>query len=445
METILLVDDDLTFAKIIEQFLKRSDYRVDVCHSVKTATAKLQASAYSLLLLDYRLPDGTGLDIMHIAYQNGLKTPAIIMTSFNDVRTAVSAMQSGALNYITKPVNQEELLMLVSDAIASKDTSASRDGLAPLPAFVEGISPIARKMHQQIALVAPTDMSVIIYGESGTGKEYIARQIHQLSNRAGKPFVAVDCGTLSSELASSELFGHVKGAFTGALHNKQGRFEEAAGGTLFLDEISNLDYEVQIKLLRAIQESVIYPVGSNKEIKFDIRILVATNEDLRAGANKRPFREDLYHRLNEFRINVPALRQRLEDLPLFVDYFIRQSNQALHRDVQRVSPGTMEVFRKYDWPGNIRELRNIVKRLVLLSTDTTAGEEGLPEDMVPDLESADTDTGTDMKLAQEQREKALIEKTLKETNYNKLQAAQLLNINRSTLYAKMEKYAIKRK
>lgn len=442
METILLVDDDLTFAKIIEQFLKKTGYLIDVCHNVKEAAAKLHTRPYSLLLLDYRLPDGTGLDVMHIAHQRSLQVPAIIMTSFDDVRTAVRAMQSGALNYITKPVNQEELLMLVGDAIASKDTSGSLASATQLPVFVEGISQVAQKMHQQIELVAPTDMSVIIYGESGTGKEYIARQIHQLSSRAGKPFIAVDCGTLSSELASSELFGHVKGAFTGALHNKSGKFEEAEGGTLFLDEISNLDYEVQVKLLRAIQERAIYPVGSNKEVTFDIRIIVATNEDLKAGATNGRFRDDLYHRLNEFRINVPALRQRLEDLPLFVDYFIKQSNQALQRDVRALSPETMNLFRKYDWPGNIRELRNIVKRLILLSTGDIAGEEDLPEDMLLDLESTIGDAGSDLKLAQEQREKELIEKMLKEANYNKLQAAKLLNINRSTLYAKMEKYNI---
>ncbi len=442
METILLVDDDLTFTKIIEQFLKKTGYIIDVCHNVKDAVARLDTRPYALLLLDYRLPDGTGLDVMHVAHQRTLQVPAIIMTSFNDVRTAVSAMQSGALNYITKPVNQDELLMLVSDAMGPKDERGRSPATAPVPAFVSGISPVAQKMHQQIDLIAPTDMSVIIYGESGTGKEYIARRIHQQSKRADKPFIAVDCGTLSSELALSELFGHVKGAFTGALQNKTGKFEAAEGGTLLLDEISNLNYEVQVKLLRALQEKVIYPVGSNKVVHFDARIIVATNEDLKASAQKGRFREDLYHRLNEFRINVPPLRQRPEDLALFVAYFIQQSNSALNRTVHTLSPETMELFRKYDWPGNIRELRNIVKRLVLLTTGDIASEEHLPEDMLLDLESNLEDTGTDLKLAQEQRERELIERILKEVNYNKLKAARLLNINRSTLYAKMEKYNI---
>ncbi|WP_118974964.1 sigma-54-dependent transcriptional regulator [Taibaiella koreensis] len=443
METILLVDDDVTFTKIVEQFLKRNGYVIDTCHRVTEATVLLQTRSYALLLLDYRLPDGTGLDVMRIAQQQALRIPAIIMTSFNDVRTAVKAMQSGALDYITKPVNQDELLMLIRDAIQAQHHAQGT--AAVQSSFVEGISQSTKKILQQISLIAPTDMSVIIYGESGTGKEYIARQIHEQSHRSGRPFIAVDCGTISPELAPSELFGHVKGAFTGALQNKTGKFEEANGGTLFLDEIGNLSYEVQVKLLRALQERTAYPVGGSKMIRFDIRIIVATNDDLKAKAGRGNFREDLYHRLNEFRIDVQPLRQRMEDLPLFVAHFIKQSNEALHRNVSQLSPEVVEIFEKYDWPGNIRELKNIVKRLVLLADGTIAGKADLPEDMLLDLEPSTTPFSPDLKLDQEQREKALIEKTLKEVNYNKLKAARLLNINRSTLYAKMEKYNIQGK
>jgi two-component system response regulator HydG len=442
MDTILLVDDDITFTKIIDRFLRKNGYEIDVCHSLKEVTAKLPTCSYALLLLDYRLPDGTGLDVMRMAYQQGLRMPAIIMTSFNDVRTAVRAMQSGAMNYITKPVNQEELLMLIHEAIPSNPPQSADTG-ALAPVFVEGISNEAKKLHQQIELVAPTEMSVIIYGESGTGKEYIARQIHEQSKRADKPFIAVDCGTLSSELASSELFGHIKGAFTGAVQNKIGKFEEAEGGTLFLDEIGNLEYDVQARLLRALQERAAYPVGSSKIVQFDVRIIVASNQDLKHSARNGQFREDLYHRLNEFRINVPSLRQRSEDLPLFVEYFLHQSNQILHRNVRAVSPDIMEVFAKYDWPGNIRELRNIVKRLVLLSTSDTANIEDLPEDMLLDIQNTSAQiASSSLKHVQEQQEKELIEQALKEANYNKLKAAKLLNINRSTLYAKMEKHKI---
>jgi len=439
MDTILVVDDDLTFARIIVQYLRKEGYPADMCHSAREAEAVLEKKQYALLLLDYRLPDGTGLDLMAAAKSRGYHAPAIIMTSFNDVRTAVNAIRSGAFDYITKPVNREELLMLVQQ-VMQQETAATASAL---PAFVEGESAASKKLHQQIRLIAPTDMSVIIQGESGTGKEYVARLIHGLSERAGKTFIAVDCGTLSTELAASELFGHRKGAFTGALHDKKGKFEEANGGTIFLDEIGNLNYEVQVKLLRAIQERVMTPIGSNKEIRFDVRIIVATNEDLKTCVGQGRFRDDLYHRLNEYKIQVPPLREREEDLFLFTEHFIWESNQALKRTVQALSPGVTRIFRGYDWPGNIRELRNIVKRLVLLSEGSVAGEEGLPEEMLLGIAAGRPEAaGTDLKQWQELKERELIEKALKEVNYNKQKAARLLNINRSTLYAKIDKYGI---
>ncbi len=440
METILIVDDDITFTKIMERFLRKKGYLTAIFHNVKDALSILDKQPYSLFLLDYRLPDGTGLDLMAAAQDKGINVPTIMMTSFNDVRTAVKAMRSGVLDYITKPVNQDELLMVIAAAIHKEDSRNTPTHSIYLPAFVDGISPEAQKLQEQIQLIAPTDMSVIIHGESGTGKEYVARLIHSLSDRAQQAFVAVDCGTLSTELAASELFGHLKGAFTGALQNKTGKFEEAGGGTLFLDEIGNLSYEVQVKLLRALQERAFYPIGGNKEIKFDVRIIVATNEDLSLRINQGKFREDLYHRLNEFKINVPALRNRQEDLPLFVDYFIRESNTALKKNVQKLAPDIIDLFKKYDWPGNLRELKNIVKRLVLLASGPIAAKKDLPEEMLWAMDHALPDTGTDLKAWQENTERELIEKTLKEVKYNKLKAAKLLNINRSTLYAKMEKY-----
>lgn len=443
MKSILVVDDDLTFAKILESFLNRKGYTIDVCHNVKDAVAILDRQQYALHLLDYRLPDGTGLDVMNAAHSKGLKTPSIIMTSFNDVRTAVKAMRSGAFDYITKPVNQDELLMLIEDATGRKETELQSTAPSALPNFVEGSSPESKRLHEQIRLIAPTDMSVIIHGESGTGKEYVARLIHALSDRAKEAFVAVDCGTLSTELAASELFGHMKGAFTGALQNKTGKFEDANGGTLFLDEIGNLSYDVQVKLLRALQERVITPVGSNKEIRFDIRVIVATNEDLSNSVGIGKFREDLYHRLNEFKVIVPPLRKRGNDLTLFIDYFINESNAALKRKVKQLAPEVIEIFKKYDWPGNIRELKNIVKRLVLLTKDDTARKEDLPEEMLIDMQQTLPAEGTDLKALQENKERELIERTLLATKYNKSQTAKLLNIDRSTLYAKMEKYNLK--
>ena len=442
MDTVLVVDDDVTLTQILKIFLNKKGYSATVAHNVADAKRILDKEAYDLFLFDYRLPDGTGLDIMSAATSKNIKAPMIIMTSFNDVRTSVQAMRMGAFDYIIKPVNPDELLMVIKEAIGKNDNTNTNLNRFDLPDFVKGNSPESQKLHDQVELIASTEISVIIQGESGTGKEYIARLIHSLSDRGNKPFVAVDCGTLSAELAGSELFGHLKGSFTGAMQNKKGKLEEADGGTLFLDEIGNLSYEVQVKLLRVLQERVIQPIGSNKEIKIDVRIVVATNEDLKACVRNGKFREDLYHRFNEFKIGVPPLRKRISDFPLFVDFFIRESNRVLHRNVKQLSPEVLEIFRNYDWPGNIRELKNIIKRLVLLSTGEIAYKEGLPEEMILDINQPFQSVGTDIKAWQENKEKELIEKTLREVKYNKSQAAKLLNIDRSTLYVKMEKYNI---
>jgi two-component system response regulator HydG len=367
--------------------------------------------------------------------------PAIIMTSFNDVRTAVQAMRSGAFDYITKPVNADELLLVLNEALNRKTTTApATQQQNVLSGFIEGNSEISKKLYEYIKLVAPTDMSVIILGESGTGKEYVARSIHSLSKRADKPFIAVDCGALSKELAASELFGHVKGAFTGALQNKKGLFEAANGGTLFLDEVGNLSYEVQVKLLRALQERVIQPIGSTQQIRVDVRIITATNEDL-PSANGN-FREDLYHRLNEFKMDVPPLREREEDLEIFTQHFIKQANQELGRQIKRLSSGATTVFRQYDWPGNLRELKNVIRRMVLLTESETAGMESLPDEMTFSVNQMPKTQSTDLKALNEGNEKELIKEILRQVKNNKSKAARLLNIDRKTLYKKMEKYQI---
>lgn len=439
---ILLIDDDVTFAHIVASFLKKRGALIDIAHSVKNATELLSKNPYDLFLFDYRLPDGTGLDIMAEAKNKNIHVPVIIMTSFNDVRTAVKAMRSGAFDYITKPVNQEELFMQIEQAL-KKNTITEAISKTALPDFIEGTSEAAQKLQQQIRLVAPTSMSVIIQGESGTGKEYIARSLHKLSDRKNKPFVAIDCGALSNELASSELFGHVKGAFTGALLNQKGKFEEANGGTLFMDEVGNLSYEVQVKLLRAIQERVIQPIGNNKDIKIDVRIITATNDDLIASVVSGKFREDLYHRLNEFKIQAPPLRKRGDDLKLFVEHFIKESNQLLGKRVKHLSPEVYQIFHKYDWPGNLRELKNVVKRMVLLTENEVAGKQNLPDEMLLTIEHHSSSANEyNLKAIQEAKEKELIEKTLIEVKYNKSKAAKLLNIDRSTLYSKMQKYGI---
>ncbi|WP_028296168.1 sigma-54-dependent transcriptional regulator [Olivibacter sitiensis] len=463
MAKILLLEDDTTFATILEGFLKKNGHIVDVKYNVRSALEALD-DTYELLVLDYRLGDGTGLDVIDAMRDRGMKKiPAIMMTSFNDVRTAVNAIRRGVFDYITKPVNPDQLLMVLKEALEENDVepegtkSTSKravNSTVEKEEYVDGESPVAKKLHDYIQLVAPTDMSVLIRGESGTGKEYVARSIHQLSKRADKPFVSIDCGTLSKELAASELFGHMKGSFTGAFSDKVGQFEQANGGTLFLDEIGNLSYDVQVKLLRALQERVIQPIGANKQIKVDVRVIAATNDDLLHGASQGHFREDLYHRINEFEILVPALRDRGEDLDTFISFFLKQANEELGRHVHRLSTDVERIFRSYDWPGNLRELKNIIKRMVLLSTGDVAQPDALPDEMVTNLKRAKSENnslqqenqvntlGLDLKSFSEAQEKQMIMDTLKQVKYNKSKAAQLLNIDRKTLYNKLEKYGI---
>ncbi|WP_069659073.1 sigma-54-dependent transcriptional regulator [Arcticibacter eurypsychrophilus] len=441
MANILLVEDDTTFSLILDNFLQKKGHKVHVTHTLKASLKSLEQNKYDLLLLDYRLPDGNGLEVMAAARNNNPNIPSIIMTSFHDVRTAVRAIRLGAHDFITKPVNPDELEMILNDALNRKQLAPEIKQNEP-STFIEGESTESKKLHNYIELVGPTDMSIIIQGESGTGKEYVANSIHKSSKRAQRPFVAIDCGSISKDLASSELFGHVKGAFTGALSDKKGQFEVADGGTLFLDEVGNLSYEVQVQLLRAIQERVIQPLGSNKQIKIDVRIVAATNDDLLNSVAKGEFREDLYHRLNEFKIHVPALRSRNGDFKVFLYHFITLANAELDRNVKNLSPEVTHVFEQYDWPGNLRELKNVIRRMVLLTRGEEAGIESLPDEMIDSLHQAPKPTGTDLKALNEANERELIQETLRKVKYNKTQAAKLLNIDRTTLYNKMEKYQI---
>jgi two-component system response regulator HydG len=459
MAHLLLVEDDTTFSKLLSNFLGKHGHEVQVCSTIAGAREAIRtnnsaaANGYAVLMLDYRLPDGNSLDLLKSLREEGNRTPALIMTSFNDIRTAVTAMQSGAFDYITKPVNPEELLMVLKEALNRNETvpvTTTRKPEKQSLEFIEGNSKISKELYEYVRLVAPTDMSVIIQGESGTGKEHVAKSIHRLSKRSDGPFVAIDCGSLSKDLAASELFGHKKGAFTGALQDKIGQFEAADGGTLFLDEIGNLGYDVQIKLLRALQERIVVPIGSTNPVKVDVRLIAATNEDLMVISQTGDFREDLYHRLNEFKIQVPALRERGEDLSVFIQHFVNKANEELGKNVRQLSKEVMDIFQKYDWPGNLRELNNVIKRLVLLSKEETADLKALPQEMITSMESVPAGSvaatkvsgGSDLKLLQETHEKEMIEKVLQDVRYNKSKAAKLLNIDRKTLYYKIEKYHI---
>ncbi|GAB2781109.1 sigma-54 dependent transcriptional regulator [Rhabdobacter roseus] len=452
MANLLLVEDDTTFSQLLRGFLTKHGHTVSPCFTIKEGLEAFQEAAqagkeFDVLLLDYRLPDGNALDLLTTLREKGKRPPALIMTSFHDIRTAVQAMRQGALDYITKPVNPEELLMVLREALEKKNPPSTPPAQRPSTTqdFIEGKSAVSRLLYEHVRLVAPTDFSVIIQGESGTGKEHVARMIHRLSPRANQPFVAIDCGSLSKDLAASELFGHKKGAFTGALLDKIGQFEAADGGTLFMDEVGNLGYDVQIKLLRALQERIIVPIGSTQPVKVNVRIIAATNDDLLTSVAKGDFREDLYHRLNEFKIQVPALRERGEDLAIFVKYFMDRANQELGRNVQDLPKEVNDIFRQYDWPGNLRELSNVIKRLVLLTKGEVADVNALPDEMTTlqtAVPAAPVYTNFDLKAMQESHEREMIIKTLQEVRYNKSKAAKLLNIDRKTLYYKMEKYQI---
>jgi len=444
MASILLIEDDLTFSRILEGFLTKKGYQVTTCHKGKDGLRAFESRSFDFILLDYRLPDTTGMDILLEIRKVNATVPVVIMTSFSDIRTAVKAIKSGAYEYITKPVNPDELLMILQQAL--KKERASPPPEASAQNIVWGSSVEAKELHDMIKLVAPTNMSVLIEGESGTGKENVARTIHSLSPRAKGPFVAVDCGSLSKELAGSELFGHVKGSFTGAVTDKIGQFEAAHKGTIFLDEVGNLSYDVQVKLLRAIQERIVQPIGSNKEVRVDVRILTATNDDLAESVKNGQFREDLYHRVNEFKLKVPALRDRGKDLFEFLDFFREEANRELQRNVKGFDPEVLKLFQNYDWPGNLRELRNVIKRAVLLTRDDKVTVQSLPSEMMENmraLEAREKTAGVyDLKALQEVQEREMILKTLQEVRYNKSKAARILNIDRKTLYLKMDKYGI---
>ncbi|MBC7567744.1 MAG: sigma-54-dependent Fis family transcriptional regulator, partial [Pedobacter sp.] len=437
MARILIIEDDRTFSQILEGFLKKHNHDPHITYSVGKSFDILEKQYFDLLLVDYRLPDGTGLEILTYLRDKGIPTPIIIMTSFNDVKTAVKSIQLGAIDYITKPVNPDELLMLLDNVLKTPEQFTT-NSIEHADA-IKGKSPTADKLYEHIALVAPTDMSVIIMGESGTGKEYAARALHMQSKRKDKPFVAIDCGALSKDLAASELFGHAKGAFTGAINDKQGQFEVANGGTLFLDEVGNLSYEIQIKLLRALQEKVIQPLGTTKSVRVDVRIITATNDDLKNSVTNNTFREDLYHRLNEFKIQLPPLRDRGKDLEIFIKHFIKQSNVELERNVTSISAEAKAILLKYEWPGNLRELKNVIKRMVLLTADEVALEHSLPEEMILSIGRDPKPSGFDLKAINEVNEKTLIQETLIKVKHNKSKAAKLLNIDRKTLYSKIER------
>ena len=379
MAAILIVEDDLTFATMLKTWLGKQGFQISTAGDLSKAHKFLEHQSYDLILSDLRLPEGDGLSLLDWMQKHGLVVPLIVMTSYADVQNAVNAMKQGACDYIAKPVQPAMLLEKIEDALSASsptlskkntDSEEAQTGAEAHPAFLEGKSEAARQLYNYVALVAPTPLSVLINGASGTGKEYVAHRIHQLSKRADKPFVAIDCGAMLKELAASEFFGHVKGSFTGAVADKTGAFVEANGGTLFLDEVGNLSYDVQVQLLRAIQERKIRPVGSNQEIEVDVRLVCATNENLQQAIARGEFREDLYHRLSVIVIRVPPLRERSSDVPELTQHFVDEISSLYGIPPKPIDSDAMEALSAMRWSGNVRELRNVIERLIILSGDT---------------------------------------------------------------------------
>jgi len=480
MTKLLVIDDDLTTCNLLNKFFAKHGYSVITCTTAKKAFEYLNdISDFNLILCDLRLDNADGKDILVKCKELYPDTPVIIITGYNDLKTAVNIMKLGAYDYILKPIIPEEMLATIERALENKTNDPEQpesvieniSGKENTEMFtdsdyISGESKDFQQIMEQMSIVAPTDYSVIIYGESGCGKEAIAQEIHKRSKRKNHPFIAIDCGALQKELSGSELFGHEKGAFTGAVNQKVGSFELANKGALFLDEISNLSYDIQTSLLRVIQERKMRRVGGTVDIQLDVRIIVASNKELWTSSQKGDFREDLFHRLNEFNIKVPPLRERREDILLFAKHFLDKANQSLHKNLKGFSPEVEKIFKNYPWYGNLRELKNVVKRATLLADSdfieprflpfeisnyykSFGEEQAIAEDAnysnatsreAPFGEENNLSSATTLKGAMIDMEYQLILKTLAKCNFNKSKAAKMLKIDRRTLYNKMNLY-----
>lgn len=467
MKKILIVDDEVNIGLLLSKFLTRNSFDVTSATSGSSAMEYLAKDSYDLVLCDYRLEDTDGKEMLVKIKDSYPKTGVIIITGYSDIKLAVELIKLGAYDYITKPLYPDEILNTINKAIETQialnatlleterpqeqeKAKANKNSYVLTDEFVIGQSSASKDLMKQILLVAPTSYSVILIGDSGTGKESVAKAIHLNSPRKDKPFVAMDCGSLTKELAGSEFFGHEKGSFTGALYTKIGHFEMANGGTLFLDEVGNLSYDIQAALLRTVQERKIKRIGSTKEIDLDVRIIVATNENLQDAISKGKFREDLYHRFNEFAINLPPISQRGKDILAFAESFLQLANQELNKNVKGFSEEVINCFLTYNWPGNVRELKNVVRRATLLTETDEIQLKALPLEIstyakAPTLNAVASPTDNternkprDLKNAALEAEYETILKVLREVNFNKTKAAKILNIDRKTLYNKMK-------
>lgn len=488
-EKILVIDDETDICLLLKRFLNKNGYEVAYAHTGVEGLALLGTFEPDMVLCDFRLGDMDGNEVLLKIKELLPQVPVLIITGYSDIKVAINVMKHGAFDYVTKPLYPDEVLLTIKKALTAA-TSPMAVAVANVPnekptkevknhtkavakagaTYIFGNGAESNHLYKQVDLVAPTNYSVLIYGESGSGKEAVAQEIHKRSSRAAGPFVAMDCGAISKDLAASELFGHEKGSFTGAFTQKIGHFEMANGGTLFLDEVGNLPYDVQVSLLRVVQERKLRRIGGNKEISVDVRIIVASNERLMEASRNGRFREDLYYRFNEFSIDVPPLRHRKDDLIAFAQFFLDQTNAEIQKNVKGFSDEVTQVFLEYPWPGNLREMRNVIKRATLLSDGEYIQSRTLPFEILnfakldfqiaqvadntynpqnqraenankalaPSMPAREHIQKADLKMAAKDAEYEMILEVLKKANFNKSKAAQMLGIDRKTLYNKMK-------
>jgi len=461
VKKILIVDDDKDLCFNLSCILKEEGHEVVTASDGKQALKTLAKSSPDLVLLDVKLPGMSGVELLEEMKKIGKNIPVIMLTASSDVKSAVKAMKLGAYDYITKPFDDEELILIIKKALhtqyLSREVQHLRKKLGQLPAIEEtmGDSPQITQVLKQVEIVAATNMTVILQGESGTGKEVIAKMIHEKSLRKDKPFIAIDCGAIPDTLVESELFGYEKGAFTGAEERKDGKFEQANGGTLFFDEITNIPNSIQMKLLRAVQERKFQHLGGKTDISVDVRIIVATNINLSETVRMGKFRDDLFHRLNEFHIDLPPLRKRKEDLPVLIKYFFDEAMRELNKKVDGFSLDAMKFLLDYQWPGNVRELKNAIKRAVLLADSKDITPECLflnnghhpaqsePQSQTPIPEHKEGASLKEMKeKSADEIEEKMIKEALIKAGGNKAKAARILKIDRTTLYSKIKEFQI---
>jgi len=454
MTSILVIDDNPAIIKLMAKILKANDYEVSTASGGESGIKKLEKNDYDLVFTDLMMPDISGMEVLEHVISKSPKTMCIILTAHGTIKSSVDAIKNGAFDYITKPVSPSELLVVVEKALKFKNLEEENIRLKKELrgkynyTNLVGTSKAIKKIYNLIEKVADTDGTVLITGASGTGKELIARAIHYISNRSDKPLVVVSCGAIPEALLESELFGHEKGAFTGAFKRRIGRFEMANGGTIFLDEIGEMSPALQVKLLRVLQEQKFERVGGTKTIHVDLRIIAATNKNLTTAINNETFREDLYYRLNVIPIKVPSLKKRKSDIPLLLDFFLKKFQRGKEKRVTGFLPVAMDAMIAYDWPGNVRELENVVKRLTILCEDQVVSFDDLPEIIQEKSRSVQSSDEVIMEQdlnfheAVKDYEKKIILEALERTNWVKSKAAKLLNINRTTLVAKIKKQNI---